>query len=176
MLCSLISTYCVPILLYNAEALSWNKKELKSIEHAYSHGFSKIFKTFNETIIRECQFFMGYMSIEYILLERKLNFLTKINGTKMPLMVRLLRQTDGEQVSLCEQYNIKFDERVGWKKKVWDCKVMLMSSNMLIFIFKLWHCIDWFCSLDFWQYVYFNFVFHLFIFCRWFDYTNLLCE
>ncbi len=77
-LCSLLSSFCTPILMYAAEALDFNKKSLRSLENAYSQAFFKIFATFDKNIIKQCQFYMGLLPIELLIDLRKLNFLNGI--------------------------------------------------------------------------------------------------
>ena len=55
-LCSLINSFCLPILLYGAEAVLWTNKMLSSIEYTYSQAFMKIFRTFDRKIIEYCQY------------------------------------------------------------------------------------------------------------------------
>jgi len=40
-LCSLLNSFCTPILLYACESLDWNNKSINSIENAYSKEFFK---------------------------------------------------------------------------------------------------------------------------------------
>jgi hypothetical protein len=77
-LCSLIESFCVSVLLYAAESIVWNKEMLKSFESAYSHAFMKIFKTFDITVVKQCQFYMGYLPIELKIVSKKITFLTKM--------------------------------------------------------------------------------------------------
>lgn len=56
-LCSLINTFCVPVLLYACESLNWSNKLLNSLENAYSHAFMKIFKTSDKKIVEYCYYF-----------------------------------------------------------------------------------------------------------------------
>jgi hypothetical protein len=73
-LCSLINSYCIPILLYALETLRLSNKLLKSFENAYNQAFFKIFSTYDKNVVSHCQFYMGYLPIRLILDIRKLTF------------------------------------------------------------------------------------------------------
>ena len=77
-LCSLMSSFCTPILLYATEVLDWNKKSLQSLENTYSQAFFKIFTTFDKNVVQQCQFYMGLLPIDLLIDLRKLNFLSDI--------------------------------------------------------------------------------------------------
>jgi len=76
---SLVESYCVPILLYSLDCVELSKSMLQSLENAYSQVYSKIFHTFNKTIIKQCQFYLGQMPIELKIASRRINFLKKIS-------------------------------------------------------------------------------------------------
>ena len=78
---SLIESNCVPILIYGLECVELNNNLLHSIENAYSQVFSKLFHTFDKSVIKQCQFYMGYLSAELKIANRKMNFLSKISLT-----------------------------------------------------------------------------------------------
>src|SRR5207244_4720240 len=81
-LCSLIYTYCIPILLYGCESLSWNAKQISSIENACTQAFGKMLKTFDKKVIMESQFFLGCLPVKFLLSIRKLNFMSSLNKSK----------------------------------------------------------------------------------------------
>ena len=105
--------------MFGAESLLWNKKIIQSLENAYSQAFNKIFKTYDKRIIRECQFFMGYLPIELLLVVRKLNFLTCIGKLRMSSVLCMLHQNDDELYMLCKQYNVAYSDNACWKKHLW---------------------------------------------------------
>ena len=121
---SLIEAYCVPLLLYSAEALEWSEKNLKSLEGAFSQAYFKIFKTFDSSIIAHCQFFLGQLPLKHKLLNRKLTFLSKLinidNG-----MVKCLFRRDNELSFLLQDFNINSMHdslhTINWRKLIW-CK------------------------------------------------------
>ena len=52
----LIVSIALPVLTYGIEALSLTKSKFNVQEHSWSRMFHKIFKTFDMSVIRECQF------------------------------------------------------------------------------------------------------------------------
>ena len=77
-LCSLINSFCTPILLYAVESLDFNNRSLRSMENAYSQAFFKIFNIYDQSIIKQCQFYMGYLPMCFLIDLRKLNFFNNI--------------------------------------------------------------------------------------------------
>ena len=50
-------TQCTPILLYGLDAAGADEYELKRLCNSYNRAFMKIFKSFDNTIILQCQWF-----------------------------------------------------------------------------------------------------------------------
>ena len=73
-LCSLVNSYCTPILLYATESLNCNAKLLNSLDNAHAQAFYKIFSTYDKNVIKDCQFYMGCLPIGLNIDVRKLNF------------------------------------------------------------------------------------------------------
>ena len=71
----LISTIALPCLTYAQEALSLTKTYLKSLERPWSRVFMKLFTTFNDDIIHQCQYFTDCMPLEHTVFLKKFNFL-----------------------------------------------------------------------------------------------------
>src|SRR5580692_8141072 len=76
--CSLIKSYCLPILLFSLESVNLKKKNIVKLESAYSQSFSKMFNTYNESIIKRCQYFLGIFPLRYLVNINKFNFLRTI--------------------------------------------------------------------------------------------------
>ena len=45
---------------------------------AYDRAFMKIFATYNNDVIRNCQFYSGHLPLAYLIDLRKINFLTNL--------------------------------------------------------------------------------------------------
>jgi len=87
-LCSLVTKFCVLILLYAAESLSWNQKMLKSIENAYSQAFMKFdVHTFDNKVGGYCQYTMRYLPIKLSIYVRNLFYFSKLESLHLePIM------------------------------------------------------------------------------------------
>ena len=119
-LCSLIDSQCVPILLFAAEALNWNKKLLKSLENAFNQAFFKIFKTFDKHVIEQCQFYMGYLPVSLLLDVKKLNFHTKIRCMEFNSMHIVVNRGADEYTALCSKYYFPIDlQYFNFKRAMW---------------------------------------------------------
>ena len=71
---SLMASKCSPILAYNLEAMSLPKSTLSQLCYVYSAIYSKLFKTFDKTIIAQCQLQFGYLPLVFELDLKSLNF------------------------------------------------------------------------------------------------------
>ena len=82
----LLSSKCMPVLLYGLDTCPANVTELRSLEH-HKHGinininmaFMKIFNTNYIDILSDCQSAFGFHSMREQVLKRKINFLAKLN-------------------------------------------------------------------------------------------------
>ena len=118
---SLIDSQCVPILLFAAEALNWSKKLLRSLENAFNQAFFKIIKTFDKLVNEQCQFYLGYLPVFFLLDIRKMNFYTKIRSMEFnPLHILINRGVD-EYTALCTKYNYPVDlPFFNFKRDMWS--------------------------------------------------------
>jgi len=105
-LCSLISTFCVPIILYGAEAIAWNLKSLKSIDFSYSCAISKIIKTFEKREVKRFLCDMGYLPLSMLIDLRKLTFLDKLKKLKDNMLCSRLMFDDKDTDIICGKYNL----------------------------------------------------------------------
>ena len=78
---SLINAYCLPILTYGAEALNLPKAMYNFLEKAYSLSYSKKFSTYDNNVIKQCQYYCGYLPLCDVIDIRKFSFLTKMELT-----------------------------------------------------------------------------------------------
>ena len=67
----------------------------------------------------ESQFFLGCLPVKFLLSIRKLNFLSSLNQSKIPAIIRVLWQNEDEHLNTCKQYNLVFTERMRWKVEIW---------------------------------------------------------
>jgi hypothetical protein len=75
---SLLSAYSLPTLLYGIESIVLLNKDIQRCSLAYDRAFMKIFATYNNDVIRHCQFYSGHLPLANIIDLRKINFLTNL--------------------------------------------------------------------------------------------------
>ena len=79
---SLVSSFCNPILLYGIEALHLKKADIASLTFPYNSVFTKLFSTFDKSVITLCQFYTYQLPLCYIIDARTLNFYSDLcSGT-----------------------------------------------------------------------------------------------
>ena len=78
---SLIKSKCLPSLLFGIEACPLNKTEIRSLNFTVSRVLMKIFCTYSDTIIRECQDFFDFPSADNLVKKRTLTFLRKFSAS-----------------------------------------------------------------------------------------------
>ena len=82
---SLLSSYCLPSLLYGSEAIVIDSHEMQRLNLAYSRAFMKIFSSYDCNVIKQCQFFSGFLPLSPLTDLRRLKFLYKINACQEPI-------------------------------------------------------------------------------------------
>jgi len=60
----LLTTICVPALLFVAEAALVEQSELKKLRFSYNRAWAKIFSTYDVNIKKSCQYFCGYIPLD----------------------------------------------------------------------------------------------------------------
>ena len=56
------------------EALPLTKTNVKVLEHPWSRVFMKLFWTFDNEVVRQCQYYTGFSTVERLARERKDKF------------------------------------------------------------------------------------------------------
>ena len=108
---NLIHSMSIPSLLFAIEVLPLSKSILKSMEHPWSKVFMKIFSTFDAKSISLCQYYTGFLPIEYIALSRKTKFLKSLTSSSHWLMKVLgVLCAQDELTNIAVQYNTDVNE------------------------------------------------------------------
>jgi len=119
---SLMASKCSPILAYNLEALSLPKSTLSHLCYVYSAIYSKLFKTFDKTIIAQCQLQFGYLPLVFELDLKRLNFLHKLSLTEdspASLLFNLVAKDDLTKIN--KKYGIKNEDSLSERRQaIWD--------------------------------------------------------
>jgi len=74
----LIASIAFPILMYSLEALALNRTDLLSLEHPWTKCFEKLFTTFDSTVVKNCQYYSGYLPLKYCYCKQTALFLIKL--------------------------------------------------------------------------------------------------
>jgi len=99
-----VTTFCVQILLYSVESITWNQKMLKSIENAFSQAFMIFFRTFDSKVVEYCQYAMGYLPMKLSIDVRKLFYLSKLNNLHCEPIYRILSVNEHELLNICSKH------------------------------------------------------------------------
>ena len=68
----------MPVLSYGMEALSLNKSQRQSIDHPWNKSFVEISSTFDNRIVRECQYYGGFLPISLMIDIRRMSLINKL--------------------------------------------------------------------------------------------------
>jgi hypothetical protein len=120
----LISTIASPCLTYAQEALSLTKVYLKSLEHPWSRVFMKLFTTFNEDIVRQCQYYTDHMPLEHTVMLKKFNFLNALKFSPNWMLVSLFELTAMQELKyICDHYGLNYNIQLSYydmKQAIYD--------------------------------------------------------
>ena len=106
LLISLINQFCLPVLLYAAEAINWSVKNLNRCHKAQNSVFAKIFNTYDTYIINCCKYYMYVLPIDLQVELYKLKFYYKL--CVMYKTSTFLKECAwNELVILLDKFNIK---------------------------------------------------------------------
>jgi len=81
----LINATALQKLLYGTVATTLNKSDLIEFNRVYYSIFSKIFKTFDKSILRECQYHFGYLSFTHQYHLHCITFMQKLCNSNLKL-------------------------------------------------------------------------------------------
>jgi hypothetical protein len=70
----LVSSKCLPILLYGTESCPMNKSQLKSFDFVFTRFMMKLFKTIDNNVINECIMFFEISLPSVLIARRKAKF------------------------------------------------------------------------------------------------------
>ena len=88
---SLIKTKCLPCLLFCVEVCPLNKSEFRSLNFTVTRVLMKLFRTFSNSVIQDCQHFFNFPSVDTLVRQRTIAFLRKycvLNNSLTNVFVR----------------------------------------------------------------------------------------
>ena len=77
---NLIASIALPSLLYGLETLTLNVSQKTSLSHPWNRTFMKIYSTFDKNVIKQCQYYGGFLPFLYVLDMRRIEFLIKLQS------------------------------------------------------------------------------------------------
>jgi len=120
-LLKLIDSQSVPHLLYGISASTLSSKDIKSFSYAYNSVFSKIFSSYDNTVILQCQYFTGSLPFNYLYDYHRYNFLNKLfntSGISVKTEIDVFDITDYRALQL--KYSLRTeDSKYKVKIKIW---------------------------------------------------------
>ena len=63
---SLVSSFCTPLFLYGSETVYLNKTERSKLNNPCNIIYNKLFNTYNKSVLRNCQYFCGYLPFDLL--------------------------------------------------------------------------------------------------------------
>ena len=120
-LLKLIHAQGVQNLLYGTNATSLSIGEIKSLSHAYDSIYCKIFRSFDKTVVSQCQYYSGYLSFAILYELHRYSFLDNlITSSVVDDKSKIDRRDYSEYLALKEKYKfVEKDSRLALKIKTW---------------------------------------------------------
>ena len=123
-----MATISLPMLTYSIEfnqvieftysiifALSLNATELLKLDHPWCRTFMKIFSTFDNTVIKQCQYFTSVLPIGYYYIIRKVTFIKNLLFTNNVVILTLYNTVAKSEISTCAAKFKCEEQNFNWK-------------------------------------------------------------
>ena len=95
---SLVHTFCVPIIMFGLEAFVLNTSSLHGLDSPLYNVFAKNFKCHDRNILGWCMYYMDVLSLRYVHLKNKINFLSKLLKTENDVVVSLFKLFEHDEL------------------------------------------------------------------------------
>ena len=73
-----IKSKCILVVIYGIEACPTYCSDIRTLDHAITATFMKVFNTKSADVVRDCQMAFGFRSLNESILARKINFVKKV--------------------------------------------------------------------------------------------------
>ena len=120
---SIISSNCIPILMYGLEAMQLTKTQCNRLRYAYNSVFYKLFHSFNDGIIMQTQYYTSFLNLECQIDLRTINFLNKLRTYNVLYPAAHLFYVCGshEWTDIATKYHINYDDTATQcRSKIWS--------------------------------------------------------
>ena len=120
-LLKLLDSQAIPHLLYGISATTLSSKDMKSLSYAYNNVFAKIFHTYDNKVILNCQYFSSSLPFNYMYEYHRYNFLNKLLKTNL---IDLRAEIDAIDIADYHSLQLKYclnseDSKYQVKCKIW---------------------------------------------------------
>ena len=104
---SLTEAKCFPILTYGLEAINLTKSQIANLCFVFNTIFVKLFSTFDKSVIQQCQFYTGFLPLNYKLDMMRINFLIALRANCVSPACILFNLLGRQELDiLCDNYSI----------------------------------------------------------------------
>ena len=104
---NLVASVALPCLLYAVESMQLNNVSIKCLEHPWTRVFMKVFTTFDNNTVRQCQIFTGFLSIEQMIWLRQINFNKSLESSSNSVMQVMYRHAAAREIRpIAERYQV----------------------------------------------------------------------
>ena len=105
---NLIYNIALPCLLYAQEALPLTTKSVtKTIEHPWSRVFMRLFGSWDNKIVAQCQFYTNYLPLEHLINLRRSTFLLSLKSSPWSILRALYELSANDDLShLADAYSV----------------------------------------------------------------------
>ena len=120
---SLVDSFATPVLLYCLESAGLKASHIDKLNYPFRSIFVKIFSTFDNSVIEQCQYYTGYLPLKQSVNLKCLRFLKSlqrlpVSSTPAGLLYKWFGT--GEWHYLALQYDINLsDGPFIMKRKIW---------------------------------------------------------
>lgn len=128
---SLTQSYCVPFLLYAVESTSLTATEKLRLASPFKRLFSRLFNSFDAQTIAYCQYYTGYLPLEFVIDQRRLKFLNNICNLNNVVIQSLFRLNgDTEISSLVAKYNTNMFDIKSINYSMWNSFIIMNNLSV----------------------------------------------
>ena len=128
---SLTQSYCVPFLLYSVESTSLTATEKLRLASPFKMLFSRLFNSFDAQTIAYCQYYTGYLTLEFVIDQRRLKFLNNICNLNNVVIHSLFRLNGATEISsLIAKYNTNMFDIKSIKYSMWNSFILVNNLGV----------------------------------------------
>ena len=101
----LISSNCLPVLLYATKACPFLARDQSSVSFAVTRVLMKFFRTGSREVTDQCQIIFGMLFVEHHVFMRKVRFLLRFKNSDNLICSLFLDNASSEIKLICKKYS-----------------------------------------------------------------------